>query len=165
MTQTSTKYLRDALRAYLRQYQNAKQRKHDLEARLREVMAELNNPPLGGQGGQPRAKGKPAAGAASAAYKIDTVEQRIKDQQAEMARTLSNVLDILELLPETGQHRAILERRYIDGKKWDAICRATYLTRSRCAELETEALDLLLQHEKVGALLYINDPEVFPPAT
>jgi hypothetical protein len=166
MATAAQKYQREALRAYLRQYNNAKQRKHDLEHRLHEVMAELNNPPISGQArSEPRSKGKPAAGAASVAFKIDDIEQRIKDQQAEMARTLNNVLDILDLLPEASTTRSILEQRYIDGKKWDAISGHAYLTRSRCAELETEALDQLLSFKKVVALLYQIDPEVFPSAT
>lgn len=151
MTTAEQKANRDALRAYLRQYNNARQRRHDLDHRLREVMAELNNPPVGGQhhGGQPRPKGRTASGAASVAYKIDAVEQRIKDQQSEMTRTIGAVLDLIDLLPEASPTRSILERRYIDGQRWSEITKAEHLTRSRCAEIETEAVDELLRHDKV----------------
>lgn len=165
MATAAQKKKRDVLREYLRQYNNARQRKHDLEQRLHEVMAELNNPPLGGQHRDAQRSGKPTAGAASVAFKIDDIEQRIKDQQAEMARTLSNVLDILDLLPEASTTRSILEQRCIDGKKWSSISDHSYISRSRCAELENEALDQLLGFEKVGALVYQLDPELWPSAT
>lgn len=145
---------RDALRDYLRQYNNARRRKHDLEHRLREIRAELNNPPLG-QRQEPRRgnKAHPASGAASVAFRIDEIEQRIKDQQNDMAKALLNVMDFLDFLPEAGIHRTVMEKRYIDGKGWNAISEQLYLARSGCARIEREAVDNLLTCARVRTVL------------
>lgn len=146
---------RDALRDYLRQYNCARRRKHDLERRLREIRAELSNPPLGGQRHEPRSgnKAHPAAGAASVAFRIDEIEQRIKDQQNDMAKALLNVMDFLDFLPEASLQRTVMEKRYIDGKGWNAISEQLYLARSGCARIEREAIDSLLTCARVRTVL------------
>lgn len=77
---------REVLRRYLRQYLSAKRRKCDLERRRAQLQQDIQCP-LGAvrYDGMPRS-GSPSEGAAAFAYRIDEVEQRIRAQQAEMAR-------------------------------------------------------------------------------
>ena len=46
----SVKGAREDLRDWLRRYRTARNRKRDLDNRLKNVLADLNDPPLGGQG-------------------------------------------------------------------------------------------------------------------
>ena len=71
----SVKGAREDLRDWLRRYRTARNRKRDLDNRLKNVLADLNDPPLGGQGSGSPGSGTPSAGAAAIAYKIDEVEQ------------------------------------------------------------------------------------------
>ena len=67
----SVKGAREDLRDWLRRYRTARNRKRDLDNRLKNVLADLNDPPLGGQGSGSPGGGMPSAGAAALAYKID----------------------------------------------------------------------------------------------
>lgn len=144
----SVKGAREDLRDWLRRYRTARNRKRDLDSRLKNVLADLNDPPLGGQGGGNPGSGTPSAGAAAIAYKIDEVEQRIKDQQGRMAQIFLETSEVIDLLPDI-EDRQLLEKRYIDCQGWQQIEKDLYLARSNLARREAKALDTLLQHKTV----------------
>lgn len=144
----SVKGAREDLRDWLRRYRTARNRKRDLDNRLKNVLADLNDPPLGGQGGGSPGSGTPSAGAAAIAYKIDEVEQRIKDQQGRMAQIFLETSEVIDLLPDI-EDRQLLEKRYIDCQGWQQIEKDLYLARSNLARREAKALDTLLQHKTV----------------
>lgn len=124
----SVKGAREDLRDWLRRYRTARNRKRDLDNRLKNVLADLNDPPL--------------------AYKIDEVEQRIKDQQGRMAQIFLETSEVIDLLPDI-EDRQLLEKRYIDCQGWQQIEKDLYLARSNLARREAKALDTLLQHKTV----------------
>ena len=144
----SVKGAREDLRDWLRRYRTARNRKRDLDNRLKNVLADLNDPPLGGQGSGSPGSGTPSAGAAAIAYKIDEVEQRIKDQQGRMAQIFLETCEVIDLLPDI-EDRQLLEKRYIDCQGWQQIEKDLYLARSNLARREAKALDTLLQHKTV----------------
>ena len=144
----SVKGAREDLRDWLRRYRTARNRKRDLDNRLKNVLANLNAPPLGGQGSGSPGSGTPSAGAAAIAYKIDEVEQRIKDQQGRMAQIFLETSEVIDLLPDI-EDRQLLEKRYIDCQGWQQIEKDLYLARSNLARREAKALDTLLQHKTV----------------
>lgn len=144
----SVKGAREDLRDWLRRYRTARNRKRDLDNRLKNVLADLNDPPLGGQGGGSPGSGTPSTGAAAIAYKIDEVEQRIKDQQGRMAQIFLETSEVIDLLPDI-EDRQLLEKRYIDCQGWQQIEKDLYLARSNLARREAKALDTLLQHKTV----------------
>lgn len=139
---------RKDLHDWLRRYRTARNRKRDLDNRLKNVLADLNDPPLGGQGSGSPGSGTPSAGAAAIAYKIDEVEQRIKDQQGRMAQIFLETCEVIDLLPDI-EDRQLLEKRYIDCQGWQQIEKDLYLARSNLARREAKALDTLLQHKTV----------------
>lgn len=142
------------LRSYLRQYRRAAERKHALERRLHTIRAELNSPPLGGGFGKVGVSGgTPSVGAAGIAYRIDDIETRIREQVKAMTKTLVQIMDVIEYLPGTDDRRTILEKRYIDCLSWNRISAEMYISRSRCAELERQALTALLEKKRVRAIL------------
>lgn len=144
----SVKGAREDLRDWLRRYRTARNRKRDLDNRLKNVLADLNDPPLGGQGGGSPGSGTPSTGAAAIAYKIDEVEQHIKDQQGRMAQIFLETCEVIDLLPNI-EDRQLLEKRYIDCQSWQQIEKDLYLARSNLARREASALDTLLQHKTV----------------
>lgn len=144
----SVKGAREDLRDWLRRYRTARNRKRDLDNRLKNVLADLNDPPLGGQGGGSPGSGTPSTGAAAIAYKIDEVEQRIKDQQGRMAQIFLETCEVIDLLPDI-EDRQLLEKRYIDCQGWQQIEKDLHLARSNLARREAKALDTLLQHKTV----------------
>lgn len=125
----------------------AAQQKQDLEQRLCATMQELST------ANSPAERAAHCTGLGGIAYQLDGLEQRIRDQQAEMARAMANVLDVLEHLHPASQRRTVLEMRYIDGRTWSEISRRLFLSRSRCAQLEAEAIDHLLHNPEVRELL------------
>ena len=59
----SVKGAREDLRDWLRRYRTARNRKRDLDNRLKNVLADLNDPPLGRQGsGSPGGTGRRGTG-------------------------------------------------------------------------------------------------------
>ena len=142
------------LREYLRQYRKATERKHALERRLKRIRAELNSPSLGGAFGKVGSNsGTPSVGAAGIAYRIDDIETRIREQIKAMTKALVQIMDIIEYLPPTDAGRTILEKRYVDCLSWNQISAEMYIGRSRCAELERQALTALLEKKRVRAIL------------
>ena len=101
---------REVLRRYLRQYLAAKRRGRDLERRRAQLRQDMQCP-LGAvrYDGMPRS-GATSEGAAAFAYRLDEVEQRIRAQQAEMARAALDIMDIIDFL-EPG---SVYETRAID---------------------------------------------------
>lgn len=88
----SVKGAREDLRDWLRRYRTARNRKRDLDNRLKNVLADLNDPPLGGQGSGSPGSGTPSAGAAAMVWNIEIVKfqrlMRSKKRQQEQSRKI-----------------------------------------------------------------------------
>lgn len=152
---TNTNESRRLLRRYLSQYYRAKEKQKALRQRLAELQAELKNPgvntpPLDGI----RTKSsRTSSGAASLIFKVGDIEDRIQRQIEVQARSITDIMDVLEFLPAESTERDILEYRHIDCKPWNEIMDLVHLTRSPCFEHYNKGLDRLLTYKKVRATL------------
>ena len=141
---TGAKLEREAVKRYLQQYHAAKQKKRILEERRRTLSAELRGP---------SAKPVHPDGAGALVFQIADVEERIEAQQAEMARAVQNVMDLIDLLPMGSMERTVVEMRHIDSKTWEQIAKEVYLSRSAVFNYYNTALDRLARNEQSGKLL------------
>jgi len=152
---TNTTESRRLLRRYLSQYYRAKEKQSALRKRLADLQAELDNPgvntpPLNAI---PTKGGHTSSGAASLIFKKADIEDRIQRQIEVMARSVTEIMDVLDFLPAESTERDILEYRHIDCKPWNEIMDQVHLTRSPCFEHYNKGLDRLLTYKKVRATL------------
>lgn len=155
MTPQNTTETRSRLKRYLSQYYLAKERQSILRQRLADLQAELRHPsvqvqPVTGT----RNKGRrPGGGAATLTLKIGDIEDRIQQQMEIEARSVTEIMDALDLLPPGSLERDILEYRHIDCKSWEEIQQLVHLTRSPCFEYYNRGLGMLLTYKKVRTAL------------
>lgn len=152
--ETSTNEDRRLLKRYLSQYYRAKEKQAALRHRLEDLQAELrhpgvNTPPLDGI----PVKSKCNGGAAALIFKIGDIEERIQRQIDIEARSVAEIMDVLDFLPRESTERDILEYRHIDCMPWTEIQRLVHLTRSPCFEYYNKGLDKLLEFKKVRMAL------------
>lgn len=145
---------RYVLKRYLSQYYRAKQRQRILEARLREIRAELQHPYISSSSGNGLPTGSHiSSGAAALTFREAEIEDRIQRQRETEAKAILNIMDMLDFLPPDSMEKNILELRHIDCMSWNAITRAVHLTRSPCNEYYNKGLDKLLTFKKVHSIL------------
>ncbi len=143
------------LKEYLSQYYIQKMRKFQLNRRLREVNAELNEP-IGGMNYSPTPRSvtnKTGAGAASILYRIVEIEDRIENQKENIEIAMLKVMDIMDFLSEGSIERMILELRHIDCRSWQQVMNEVNLTRNPCNEYYNKGLLKLLMFKKVRKIL------------
>ena len=151
---TGTRPEREAVKRYLQQYHAAKQKKRILEERRRTLSADLRGPSAApAYRATPSAKPVHPDGAGAVVFQIADVEERIEAQQAEMAKAVQNVMDLIDLLPMGSMERTVVEMRHIDCRPWDQIAREVYMSRSAVFNYYNAALDMLAKHEDSGKLL------------
>ena len=135
------------LKQYLGQYYYAKMKKKQLEARLRTFRENM----LGTKGMQyspvPRSQTNSVGdGPATQVIRAMEIEDRIESQKAEMAKTMLNVMKIMDFLPTDSTERSILEYRHID-------CKEANMTRTPCNKHYNAGIDKLLTYKKVQSIL------------
>lgn len=146
---TGAKLEREAVKRYLQQYHAAKQKKRILEERRRTLSAELRGPSTAPAfRAMPSAKPVHPDGAGALVFQIADVEERIEAQQAEMAKAVQNVMDLIDLLPIGSMERTVVEMRHIDSRKWERIASEVHMSRSRVIDYYNAALDALAANEK-----------------
>ena len=146
---TGAKLEREAVKRYLQQYHAAKQKKRILEERRRTLSAELRGPSTAQAfRAMPSAKPVHPDGAGALVFQIADVEERIEAQQAEMAKAVQNVMDLIDLLPIGSMERTVVEMRHIDSRKWERIASEVHMSRSRVIDYYNAALDALAANEK-----------------
>lgn len=146
---TGNQVEREAVKRYLQQYYMAKQKKRILEERHRTLSAELRGPTTAPAfRTMPTAKPVHPDGAGAVVFQIAEVEERIQKQQTEMARAVQNVMDLIDLLPIGSMERTVVEMRHIDGKRWEQIAKAVYLSRTAVFNYYNSALAMLLENER-----------------
>lgn len=145
---------RRILKRYLSQYYRAKERQSALRRRLEELQAELRHP---GASSPPfdatPVRGRTSNGAASLVFKIGEVEERIQKQIENEVKSVTDIMDMLELLPSGSMERSILEYRHIDCYPWGEIMSCVHFSRSSCFDYYNKGLDKLLAMETVQATL------------
>ena len=150
---TGTRPEREAVKRYLQQYHAAKQKRRILEERRRTLSADLRGPSTPAYRAMPSSRPVHPDGAGAVVFQIAEVEERIEAQQAEMARAVQNVMDLIDLLPVGSTERTVVEMRHIDCKPWEQIARAVYMSRSAIFNYYNAALDMLARNEQSGKLL------------
>jgi hypothetical protein len=142
------------LKQYLGQYYYAKMKKKQLEARLRTFRENM----LGTKGMQyspvPRSQTNSVGdGPATQVIRAMEIEDRIESQKAEMAKTMLNVMKIMDFLPTDSTERSILEYRHIDCLSWKQVCKEVHLSRSSANDYYDKGINKLLEFKKVQATI------------
>ncbi|WP_300416109.1 hypothetical protein [uncultured Oscillibacter sp.] len=150
---TGTRMEREAVKRYLQQYHAAKQKRRILEERRRTLSADLRGPSTPAYRAVPSSRPVHPDGAGAVVFQIAEVEERIAAQQAEMAKAVQNVMDLIDLLPVGSTERTVVEMRHIDCKPWEQIAKAVYMSRSAIFNYYNAALDMLARNEQSGKLL------------
>lgn len=150
---TGTRMEREAVKRYLQQYHAAKQKRRILEERRRTLSADLRGPSTPAYNAMPSSRPVHPDGAGAVVFQIAEVEERIAAQQAEMAKAVQNVMDLIDLLPVGSTERTVVEMRHIDCKPWEQIAKAVYMSRSAIFNYYNAALDMLARNEQSGKLL------------
>lgn len=151
---TRAKLEQEAVKRYLQQYHTAKQKKQILEERRRTLSEELRGPSTAQAfRAMPSAKPVHPDGAGALVFQIADVEERIEAQQAEMARAVQNIMDLIDLLPAGSMERTVVEMRHIDSRKWERIASEVHMSRSRVIDYYNAALDTLAANEKSMAVM------------
>ena len=153
--QTTGRASREAVKEYLQQYHMARARKRMLERRHDNLARELQAPAPGSAYRTMPATRTPAnsEGAVSVVYRLAEVEERIGDQVEAMGRAVVQVMDLIDLLPESSLERTVVELRHIDCKKWERICQEVHMSRSRVNDYYNSALDIILSNERAQKLV------------
>ena len=89
----------------------------------------------------------------SLAIRIDEVERKIVEQVEVTSKTVLNIMEILDFLPENEIERNILELRYIDCCGWTKTCRLVRLSRTPANNHLKAGLYKLLEFKKVQKIL------------
>ena len=110
---------RAALKLYLQQYHLALRQKDILDDRRGQLSVKL-----------------------ASATDIDA---RIKQQQEHLARILSDIMDVIDILPPNSLGRTVIEMRHIDCMSWTKIADSLYMSRSNAFNC-----DDLLNHKSVN---------------
>ena len=150
---TGTRPEQEAVKRYLQQYREAKQKRRILEERRRTLSADLRGPSTQAYSAMPSSRPVHPDGAGAVVFQIAEVEERIEAQRAEMAKAVQNVMDLIDLLPMGSTERTVVEMRHIDCKPWEQIAKAVYMSRSAIFNYYNAALDMLARNEQSGKLL------------
>ena len=113
---------RAALKAYLQQYHIALRQKDILDDRRGQLSVKL----------------------------ATDIDARIKQQQEHLTRILSDIMDVIDILPPNSLGRTVIEMRHIDCMSWTKIADSLYMSRSNAFNCYESALDDLLNHKSVN---------------
>ena len=146
---------RDAVKEYLQQFHMARERKRILERRHDNLVRELKAPTLGSayRTMPTRRTQANSDGAVSVVFRIAEVEDRIDEQREAMERTVLQVMDLIDLLPQNSMERTVVELRHIDCKKWERICQEVHMSRSRVNDYYNAALEIIMENKRARKLV------------
>ena len=147
---------RELLRHYIAGYRVARLRLNRLKARHDALKEDMETPLKGAKYDSMPSSGGASDGAASLIYRIADIEDRIKEQCRIMSVQCVRVMDILDFIADDSQQRLVLELRYIDGMSWYDISESICISRSSCHRAERQALDALLDFDRVREIIGLN---------
>lgn len=141
------------LNRYLGQYKHCINKKKNLENRLRDIQFEFNHP-LGAlkYDGMPHGSSV-GVGCAALTYRLDEMETRIHDQMEKSMCVLTEIMDVIDFLPENSMERAIIEHKYIDCFNWNKISMKENISRTPAIRYWRKGLYALLEFEKIQQIL------------
>lgn len=142
------------IKSYLGQYYSARNKKRQLELRLRTFRQEM----IGTKGMQyspvPHSQTNSVGdGPASMVIRAMEIEEQIKSQKEEMANAMLNVMKMMDFLPTDSTERIILEYRHIDCLSWKQIAREMNYSIRTCRNKYDSGMEKLLGYKKVQKIL------------
>lgn len=141
------------LNRYLVQYKNCINKKKNLETRLSEIRFEFYHPlssvrmdgmPKGGGAGD---------GCAALVLRLEEIENRINSQIEKSMSVLTDIMNIIDFLPENSMERVIIEHKYIDLFSWNKICMRENISRTPAIRYWRKGLYMLLESDEVKRIL------------
>lgn len=142
------------IKSYLGQYYSARNKKRQLELRLRTFRQEM----IGTKGMQyspvPHSQTNSVGdGPASMVIRAMEIEEQIKSQKEQMANAMLNVMKMMDFLPTDSTERIILEYRHIDCLSWKQIAREMNYSIRTCRNKYDSGMEKLLGYKKVQKIL------------
>lgn len=142
------------LKQYLEQYYNARMKKKQLEARLRTFRENMVSTKGMQYSAVPHSPTNSVGdGPATQVIRAMEIEERIESQKAETAKTMLNVMKIMDFLPTDSTERIILEYRHIDCLSWKQVCKEVHLSRSSANDYYDTGIERLLEYRKVQTVI------------
>lgn len=143
----------ELLNQYLSQYKYCIGKKKSLERRRAEIIQEFDSP-LGAvkMDGMPRGSGS-GVGCAAISFRLDEIDTRIKEQIETSAKVLTDIMNVIDFLPENSLERSIIESRYIDRYDWNRVCQENHISRTPATKSWRKGLYMLLEFKKVKQIL------------
>lgn len=155
MKKTESKLTDEAelLNQYLIQYKYCIGKKKSLERRRAEIIKEFDSP-FGAvkMDGMPRGSSS-GVGCAAISFQLDEIDTRIKEQIETSAKVLTDIMNVIDFLPENSLERFIIENRYIDRYDWARVCRENHISRTPATKSWRKGLYMLLEFKKVKQIL------------
>lgn len=141
------------LNQYLGQYKRCINRKRALERRRDDIIREFNSPLSSvSYDGMPHGSGE-NVGCAAISFRLDEINTRIEEQKEKAVKVLTEIMNIIEFLPENTMERAIIEHRYIDRQSWEQICKIEHISRTPGTKYWRKGLYDLLEFKKVQQIV------------
>lgn len=143
----------ELLNQYLSQYRYCIGKKKSLERRRAEIIQEFDSP-LGAvkMDGMPRGSSS-GVGCAAISFRLDEIDTRIKEQIETSAKVLTDIMNVIDFLPENSMERSIIESRYIDRYDWNRVCQENHISRTPATKSWRKGLYMLLEFKKVKQIL------------
>lgn len=151
----------EMLDRYLSQYKYCIGQKKSLERRRAEIIQEFDNPLRAVKmDGMPRGISS-GMGCAAISFRLDEIDTRIKGQIETAAKILTDIMSVIDFLPENSPERSIIENKYIDRYSWDRVCRENHISRTPAIKRWRKGLYMLLEFKKIKQILkeYQDDQE------
>lgn len=143
----------EVLDRYLSQYRHCIGKKKILETRREEIIKEFESPlKASNVDGMPKGNGN-GVGCAAISYRLDDIDIRIKEQIEKSLKILSDIMDVIDFLPESSLERMIIENRYIDRYSWGRVCRENHISRTSAIRKWKKGLYMLLEFSRVKMII------------
>ena len=145
---------KELLKQYLNRYSKAKNRIKELEDLQQQLRQDAVCPKSPGDSTSPKVQSNSiSGGAAEFALRIVEIDERITKQKEQLSTLLSEILDVFDYLPLESDERAVLELRYIQGKREKFICKTCFISRSKYYMLCDSAIKKLLKFQRIHNIL------------
>ena len=92
-------------------------------------------------------------GCAAVSFRLDEIDTRIKEQINVSANILTDIMHVIDFLPENSIERSIIENRYIDRYSWERVCRENFISRTSAIRIWKRGIYRLLGFRKVKLIL------------
>lgn len=145
---------RDVLKYLLGRIYRTRNRQIQLDRSLDELL-DWMSAPIGGTRYSltPRSSGHSDSVATATIMRMVDIEDRIRNQQAEITEAAVAVMDIIALLPMDSVERDVCEMRHIRLMRWEVIAKEIPMSRRQVTRIYGGALRALLEFPEVQAAI------------